>query len=157
MIVPWFIVIASGILLQVRYELPWVMPELQKGRGGTPTLEFTDALEKARLIPNVGIAEWKDVWRVYVYPAEGVVSIRAKNFWQAQFDAKSGELLDLSVRRTDLIEDVHEGNWMGANLWLFLPIHVLSVVLWILGVIMGFKSIVTAIKRRPVKQKLVKM
>ena len=151
-IVPWLIVITSGILLQVRYELPWVMPELQKGSEGAPTLQFTDALKKARFIPIAGIAEWKDVWRVYVYPSKGVVSIRAKNFWQIQFDANSGELLDLSVRRTDVLEDVHEGRWMGVNLWLFLPIHVLSVMLWILGVIMGFRSIVTTIKRRPVKQ-----
>jgi len=150
-VVPWLIVIASGILLQVRYELPWAMPQLHKGSKGVPTLKFTDALEKARLIPNVGIAEWKDVWRVYVYPAKGVVSVRAKNHWQVQLDANTGELLDLSVRRTDILEDIHEGKWMGANLWLFLPVHVLSVVLWILGVIMGFRSILTSVKRRQSK------
>ena len=133
-LVPWLIVVTSGLILQVRYEFPWIMPQLQKGSEGAPTLQFTDALNTAKLIPQIGVSDWNDVWRIYVYPNQGVVSIRTKNRWQIQLDAQTGELLDLAVRRTDLLEDIHEGRWMGANLWLFLPVHVLSVFLWLFGV-----------------------
>ncbi|NQV56482.1 MAG: PepSY domain-containing protein, partial [Rhodospirillales bacterium] len=143
-IIPWLIVASSGLLLQVRYEVPWVMPQLQKGSEGAPTFQFENILRKAKLIPNIGISDWRDVWRLYVYPNEGIVSIRTKKRWQVQFDAQTGELLDLSRRRTDLIEDVHEGKWMGANLWLFLPVHILSVFLWGFGIILAFERKIPA-------------
>ena len=133
-VVPWLIVIGSGLLLQVRYEVPWVMPVMQKGQGTVPTLAFEEALAKARAIPDVGVSEWKNVWRLYVYPARGLIQIRAKNLQEIQLDAATGDVLQVAVRRTNLIEDIHEGRWMGANFWLFLPIHALSVILWMLGV-----------------------
>ncbi len=159
-LVPWLIVAVSGLLLQVRYEVPWVMPQLLKGSEGAPTLQFTDALNTAKLIPQIGVSDWNDVWRLYVYPNQGVVSIRAKNLWQIQIDAQTGELLDLAVRRTDLMEDIHEGKWMGANLWLFLPVHVLSVILWLFGTILWLESIFSSksrnVDKRPSPVKMTK-
>ncbi len=146
-IAPWMIVAASGVLLQIRYEVPWVMPQLHKGIGRVPTVEFEDVLASARLLPNAGVKDWKDVWRVYVYPNRGIISIRAKNRQQIQFDAQTGELLDVSVRRTDFIEDIHEGKWMGMNLWLFLPVHFASTLLWMLGVFLWGRSLFSRRKK----------
>ena len=137
-IIPWAFVIASGLLLQVRYEVPWVMPVQQQGQGTVPKIEFPQVLETARQFPEYGVSDWKDVWRVYVYPNQGITTIRAKNRQEFQIDSATGEVLQVAVRRTDWLEDVHEGKWMGLNLWLFLPVHILSLVLWLTGAIVAY-------------------
>lgn len=137
-IVPWAFVIASGMLLQVRYEVPWVMPVQQQGQGTVPKIEFPQVLETARQFPEYGVNDWKDVWRVYVYPNQGITTIRAKNRQEFQIDSTTGEVLQVAVRRTDWLEDVHEGKWMGLNLWLFLPVHILSLILWLTGTIVAY-------------------
>ena len=137
-IVPWAFVISSGLLLQVRYEVPWVMPVQQQGQGTVPSWEFTQALETARKYPEYGVKDWEDVWRIYVYPNQGITTIRAKNKQEFQIDSSTGEVLQVAVRRTDWLEDVHEGKWMGLNLWLFLPVHILSLVLWLTGAIVAY-------------------
>ena len=137
-IIPWAFVIASGLLLQVRYEVPWVMPVQQQGQGTVPKIEFPQVLETARQFPEYGVSDWKDVWRVYVYPNKGITTIRAQNRQEFQIDSATGEVLQVAVRRTDWLEDVHEGKWMGLNLWLFLPVHILSLVLWLTGAIVAY-------------------
>ena len=137
-IIPWAFVISSGLLLQVRYEVPWVMPVQQQGQGTVPSLEFTQVLETARQYPEYGVKDWEDVWRVYVYPDKGITTIRAKNKQEFQIDSSTGEVLQVAVRRTDWLEDVHEGKWMGLNLWLFLPVHILSLILWLTGTIVAY-------------------
>ncbi|MEL6939497.1 MAG: PepSY-associated TM helix domain-containing protein [Cyanobacteria bacterium J06598_1] len=138
-LVPWAFVIASGLLLQVRYEVPWVMPPLQSGASTVPQMEFVQVLATAQQTPDAGVSAWKDVWRMYVYPNEGVTTIRAKNKQEIQVDSQTGEVLQVATRRTDWLEDVHEGKWMGLNLKLFLPVHILSLFLWLTGTIVAFK------------------
>lgn len=137
-IIPWACVIFSGLLLQVRYEIPWVMPVLQQGQGTTPQIEFAQVLETAQRLPEYGVQDWKDVWRVYVYPNQGVTTIRAKNRQEFQIDSSSGDILQVATRRTDWLEDIHEGKWHGLNLWLFLPVHILSLLLWLTGAVVAY-------------------
>ncbi len=137
-IIPWAFVISSGLLLQVRYEVPWVMPTLQQGQGKVPQIEFAQVLETAQQLPEYGVQEWKDVWRVYVYPNKGVTTIRAKNRQEFQIDSATGEVLQVAIRRTDWLEDIHEGKWMGMNLWLFLPVHILALLLWVTGAFVAY-------------------
>ncbi|MEM9272725.1 MAG: PepSY-associated TM helix domain-containing protein [Cyanobacteria bacterium P01_F01_bin.143] len=137
-IIPWAFVISSGLLLQVRYEVPWVMPTVQQGQGTVPQIEFVQVLETARQTPEYDIQEWKDIWRVYVYPNKGITTIRAKNREELQLDSETGEVLQIATRRTDWLEDIHEGKWMGMNLWLFLPVHILSLILWITGAFVAY-------------------
>ncbi|MDJ0904159.1 MAG: PepSY-associated TM helix domain-containing protein [Xenococcus sp. MO_188.B8] len=137
-IIPWAFVISSGLLLQVRYEVPWVMPVLHQGQGTEPRIEYAQVLETAHQLPEYGVQEWQDVWRVYIYPNKGVTTIRAKNRQEVQIDSSTGDVLQVAIRRTDWLEDIHEGKWMGLNLWLFLPVHILSLVLWLTGAIVAF-------------------
>lgn len=50
--------------------------------------------------------------------------------------AVTGGLLSSAVRRSDLIEALHDGSWFGsvAKLGVFLPSAVLVLVLWATGV-----------------------
>ena len=137
-IIPWAFVIGSGLLLQVRYEVPWVMPTVQQGQGKVPQVEFVQVLEKAQQLPEYGVQEWKDVWRVYVYPNKGITTIRAKNRQEFQIDSATGEVLQVATRRTDWLEDIHEGKWNGLNLWLFLPVHIVALVLWLTGTVVAY-------------------
>ncbi len=86
------------------------MPERKQGVSKIPSVEFSEILEKSKRLKGLNIKDWTDVWRVNVYPNDGVISVRTRDRWEVQFDAETGELLDLSVRRTDLVEDIHEGN-----------------------------------------------
>ena len=137
-IVPWAFVITSGLLLQVRYEVPWVMPVQQQGQGKVPELEFVQVLSVARQYPEYGVRDWEDVWRMYVYPDKGITTIRAENRQEFQIDSATGDVLQVATRRTDWLEDIHEGKWMGLNLWLFLPVHILSLILWLTGTIVAY-------------------
>lgn len=137
-IIPWAFVIFSGLLLQVRYEVPWVMPVLQQGQGTVPAIEFTQVLETAQQQPNYGVKDWEDVWRLYVYPNKGVTTVRAENRQELQLDSATGDVLQIAVRRTDWLEDIHEGKWHDLNLWLFLPVHILSLFLWLTGTIVAY-------------------
>ena len=137
-IIPWAFVITSGLLLQVRYEVPWVMPVQQQGQGTVPQMEFAQVLDTARHYREYGVADWEDVWRMYVYPDKGITTIRAQNRQEFQIDSATGEVLQVATRRTDWLEDVHEGKWMGLNLWLFLPVHILSLILWLTGTIVAY-------------------
>ena len=137
-IIPWAFVISSGLLLQVRYEMPWVMPTQQQGQGKVPQVEFVQALETARQTPDYSVEDWQDVWRMYVYPQQGITTIRAENRQELQIDSTTGDVLQVATRRTDWLEDVHEGKWLGLNLWLFLPVHILSLILWLTGTIVAY-------------------
>ncbi|MEL6553150.1 MAG: PepSY domain-containing protein [Cyanobacteria bacterium J06621_11] len=137
-IVPWAFVIFSGLLLQVRYEVPWVMPVQQQGQGTVPQVEFVQVLETAKQSPDYGVQSWEDVWRVYVYPNKGITTIRAKNKEEMQIDSETSQVLQIATRRTDWLEDIHEGKWMDLNLWLFLPVHILSLFLWVTGTVVAY-------------------
>ena len=137
-IIPWAFVIFSGLLLQVRYEVPWVMPVQQQGVGSVPQVEFVQVLETAQQVPDYGVQSWEDVWRVYVYPNKGITTIRAKNKEEMQIDSETSEVLQIATRRTDWLEDIHEGKWMDLNLWLFLPVHILSLFLWVTGTVVAY-------------------
>lgn len=143
-LIPWGFVISSGLLLQVRHEVPWIMPKLQIGQGTTPKMEIVQIFEAAKQYPEYGIEAWKDVWRIYVYPNKGVSTVRAKNRNELQFDSETGELLQAQVRRADFLEDLHEGKLadiglVDMNLWLFLPVNILSLVLWLTGFLVLFR------------------
>ena len=137
-IIPWAFVITSGLLLQVRYEVPWVMPVEQRGQEKIPQIEFVQILDTARQYPEYGVRDWQDVWRIYVYPDRGITTIRAQNRQEFQIDSTTGKVLQIATRRTDWLEDIHEGKWMGLNLWLFLPVHIISLILWLTGTIVAY-------------------
>ena len=82
------------------------------------------------------IDSWDDIDRLDVRPDKGIVKVRARNRWEIQIDASSGEVCQVSYRRSDLIETIHDGSFFHplAKLGIFLPAALVLFILWATGI-----------------------
>lgn len=137
---PFLLVIATGILLQLKKEWSWVQPPTQRGQGKTPTVSLAAILEAVRSRPEAGVQGWEDVDRVDMQPGRGVAKVQARSGWEVQVDLETGEVLHVAYRRSDLIESLHDGSWFHerAKVWVFLPVAVVVLGLWVTGVYLFF-------------------
>lgn len=148
--VPWLVVIASGVVLQLRYEVPGVLPAPEHGVSDAPALTYQQVLDVARTIPALEVSDWSDVWRIYTYPSRGVMEIRTKLGVSGQIDAVTGAVLNVATRSSDFWEDVHQGIFgrhhlrragpfgtreVDLSLTVFLPVHLVALLLWLTGVV----------------------
>ena len=133
--IPLLVVIGSGLVLQLKKDVAWVQPPTQRGSGPPLLLTMDEILEIASADPNAGIEDWSDVDRLDVRPGRGVVKVRAMNRWEVQIDTASGAILSSAYRRSDLIEQIHDGSFFHdkAKLWVFLPSGVILFALWVTG------------------------
>lgn len=141
---PLLVVLLSGILLQLKKEFTWVQPPTLKGsaplidrEAGVP---LDRALAAAIAVPQASVQGWKDIDRLDIRPDRGLIKLQARNGWEFQVCMVSGDLLGSAIRRSDLIEALHDGSWFGsvAKLGIFLPSALLVLVLWITGVWLWF-------------------
>jgi uncharacterized iron-regulated membrane protein len=161
--VPWLFVVGSGIVLQLRHEIPGVYPEMERGSSSTPVLEYQTVLDIAKTIPELKVKGWSNIWRIYTYPQRGVMQIRTKLGVSAQIDAATGEILKVGARSADFWEDVHEGIFgrhhlqsgspfgtktVRLALAVFLPIHVIALFMWITGVVYFVRTVLVPKRRR---------
>ena len=153
--IPWLVVITAGLVLQLRYEIPGVMPEHKQGVSTVPVLEYQQVLDVAKTIPELRVEGWSDIWRVYTYPGKGIMEIRTKIGYGAQLDAATGKILDVYSRSADFWEDVHEGifgrfqlngvKFFGdkktdLSMWVFLPVNIIALFLWFSGVVVALRT-----------------
>lgn len=135
---PLLVVIATGLLLQLKKDWAWVQPPTARGAapGEAPAIAFEEILAAARSVPRAGIERWADVDRLDVRPERGVVKVRGRSGWEVQVDTASGAVVQVARRRSDLIEALHDGSYFGgwAKLGVFLPAGLLLLVLWLSGV-----------------------
>lgn len=161
-ILPWTLMTASGLVLQLRYEIPGVDPSLHRGVDSTPALTYQQVLDIATTVPELRVQRWKDIWRIYTHPGQGVVTVRTRHGVRAQLDASTGQVLTVEPFSRDFWEDLHQGligrhqplsgSVFGSlevdlRFWLFLPVHLLAVLLWLTGVIYFLKT--TFSRRKP--------
>lgn len=154
--VPFLLVIVTGILLQLKKESAWIQPQTVKGQGKTPTISFDAMLEAAKSKPEAGVQTWADVERIDVQPGRGVAKIQSKSSWEIQVDLKTGEVLQVAYRRSDLIESLHDGSWFhdGAKLWVFLPTAAIVLGLWFSGIYLFFLPLSVKWRRRREKGRI---
>ncbi len=135
---PLLVVVLTGLLLQLKKQLPWVQPATQKGSGKTPKLTMDDLLTKLKEQPQAEVQEWKDVDRVDVRPKDGIYKVTCKNRTEVQIDFATGDVLQVAERNSDLIESFHDGSaWGdGVKLGVFLPAAVVLLGLWFTGLIL---------------------
>lgn len=132
---PFLLVIASGLLLQVKKQVPWVQPPERRVPGALPALALPDVLARVQAVPQAGIRTWDDVDRIDVRPGKGLVKVIGHSRWEVQLDAATGAVLQVAYRRSDLIEQLHDGSFFAdaAKTYVFLPVAVIVLGLWITG------------------------
>lgn len=133
---PFLVVLISGLLLQLKKQLPWVQPVEQRVSDIVPALSLPQILQIARTVPEAGIADWKDIDRFDVRPGKGIVKVQSVSRWELQLDLATGRVLQSAYRRSDLIESLHDGSFFSdaAKLWVFLPSGVIVLLLWVTGI-----------------------
>ncbi len=134
--VPFLIVIATGLILQVKKQVAWVQPTEMKGSAGAPQVSLAAVFEAARSRPETGIQSWSDIDRIDVRPSKGLIKVIGNSRWEVQIDHATGAVLKTAYRRSDLMESLHDGSWFhdAAKLWIFLPSGVIVFALWITGI-----------------------
>ena len=135
-LLPITIIIVSGIVLQLKKVSPYIQPPTLRGAGTEPAIGFERILEVARSVPEAEIEFWEDVDRLDVRPGKGVVKVRCKNRYEVQIDTETAEILHVAVRRSDLIESIHDGSYFNDHfkLWVFLPAGIVLAMLVITGI-----------------------
>ena len=135
--IPMLLVIISGLMLQVKKQFAWIQPPTQRSETGnvTPDQTWEQILNVARNVPEADVESWGDVDRLDVRPSRGIVKVRCENRWEIQIDLHTGKLLSSTLRRSDLIESLHDGSFFtdSAKLWIFLPNGLALLVLWLSG------------------------
>ena len=134
-LIPTGIIIVSGLALQLKKNSDWIQPPTQMGSSRELSLSFDQILAAAKKVPESSVEGWDDIDRLDVRPGKGILKVRCKNRWEVQLDTKTGEVLQVAYRRSDLIESIHDGSFFhdSAKLWIFLPTAMVLIVLWLTG------------------------
>jgi uncharacterized iron-regulated membrane protein len=148
---PVLVMIVSGVLLMLKKDWGWVQPPEQPGSGTVPAVTLDWLLEAARSVPDAGIASWDDVDRFDIRPGKGIAKIQGRHtLVEVQVDLVTGEVLQSAIRRSDLLEAIHDGSWFHerVKLGLFLPAGLVLLALWVTGMYLFFLPVVVRARRR---------
>lgn len=135
-LLPAFVIIGSGVVLQLKKDVHWIQPVTQRGLETEPLISFAQVLEVARSVEEAEIETWDDIDRLDVRPDRGMLKVRSMNRWEIQIDTSSAEVLQVAYRRSDLIETIHDGSFFHDNikLWVFFPTAIVLFLMWLTGV-----------------------
>ena len=136
---PVLLIIVSGILLQLKKEIHWLQPPTKKGQvQNNPTITLDDILSTVKKIDEVNIKSWSDIDKLDLRVEKGIVKVRGKNRWEVQIDTQTKKVLQVAYRRSDLIEQLHDGSWFNEKikLYIFLPSGIILFILWVTGIYM---------------------
>jgi uncharacterized iron-regulated membrane protein len=153
---PLLLVISTGILLLLKKQVAWIQPPTQRGTSQELVLTFDQILEISKTVPDARIRTWEDIDRLDIRPSRGMVKVRSKSRWEIQLDAKTGEILHHSYRRSDLIESLHDGSFFhdGVKLGVFLPSALILLGLWVTGLYLFLLPYIARSRRKRSHQKV---
>jgi len=149
--VPLLIVIITGLLLMMKKNFTWIQPASMRGTGNTPSVSFEQILKTVSAVEQADIDTWDDIDRLDVRPSKGIVKVRAESGWEIQVDAKTGDVLQVAYRRSDLIESLHDGSFFGDHVknWIFLPSGLVLFAMLLTGIyLFGLYIYIIAFKGR---------
>ena len=139
---PLVVVIGAGLLLMLKKEISWIQPPTQRGQAlqAAPDIPLSDLFSVVRAIPDVGMSDWSDLDRVDIKPDKGVIKFIGISRWEVQLDVSTAEVLQVSYRRSDLIESLHDGSFFAdwTKLYLFFPAAIILFILWLTGLYLFF-------------------
>lgn len=106
----------TGVLLLLKKEFHYLQPPTQKGTPGAIT-SFLSVDDITRAVLAEGHPQFQsadDIDRIDVRPSKYVFKVRAKREdAEIQVCATTGRILSVDVRRSDFLERLHDGSWIG--------------------------------------------
>ncbi|MBN1361295.1 MAG: PepSY domain-containing protein [Sedimentisphaerales bacterium] len=107
----------TGVLLLVKKQHAWIQPPTRTGHEGAPA-EFVSmqvVLEAVRDCNHPDFRGVESIDRVDFRPDKRVYKVTSKtNYAEIQVDAITADVLSASVRRSDWLEQLHDGSLLGA-------------------------------------------
>lgn len=134
--IPLFIIVSTGVLLQIKAWCPWIQPPTKKGSTTTPLIDFHCMLNAIRQIPEVHTHEWKEIPSVDIRPSKGIARVRTQSGYEITLDLGTCQVLQVAPRRTSLLIELHEGSYFGDPIkyGIYLPTAILMLLLWATGI-----------------------
>ena len=148
--VPLVVVIITGILLQLKKQLPFVQPIERAGVTHEPVAtpaQYLEAINRGKLDGDV---TWKDVQRVDIRPSKGIAKVILKSDVEYQVDLGTGHILQRELRMSDFIESLHDGSFFAGDiskLGVVLPAAIGLLVLWVSGIYMFWLPLVVKLRK----------
>lgn len=143
--IPLALVVGSGLLLQVKKQVPWVQPPTKKGVAPLtiPKQTWEQIFTAVQGVPEAQINQWSDIDRLDIRVDRGIAKVVSRNRWEVQVDLETGAVLQRAYRRSDLIESLHDGTFFGewAKLGLFLPNGIVLAILLLTGLYLWYLPI----------------
>lgn len=133
---PASILLATGVLLQMKKNWTWVQPAEHRGTGTVPRISLDSVLASVAAVPSLGVTSWDDINRIDLRPGRGVAKVWLQSGWEAQVDLGTGAVMQSAYRRSDVIESIHDGSFFAGDwtkLGVFLPTGLILVFLWASG------------------------
>ena len=132
--IPAGIIFFAGIFLMLKKEVDWIQPPTAKGvvSQQLPAISYQTMLDAAKLHPEARIENWSDIDRIDLRVGKGIAKLQARSGWEVQVDTQTGDVLSVAYRRSDLIEQIHDGSYFSdvVKLYVFLPTGVLLILMW---------------------------
>ena len=141
--IPLLVVVVTGILLQLKKQIPWVQPPTMRGSTSELQISWDQILQEVKTVPDANVHNWKDIDRIDARPGRGLVKIRCKNDWEVQLDSANAHVLSSKYRRSDWIESLHDGSFFSewAKPTIFLANRLVLLCLWFTGVYLWYLPI----------------
>lgn len=159
MALPLMLMIGAGIFLMLKKEFDWIQPSTVAGsEAGVPSLSVAELFEAAKSASNANLKSWDDLDRLDFKLGKGVAKFVGHNNWEVQVDTHTGDVLQVSFRRSDIIESLHDGSFFsdGVKLYLFLPAGIVLFILWCTGLYLFFLPHLKKRQKRQKKKGLLK-
>lgn len=143
----------TGFLLLIKKQSDWIQPPTMKGaEGGVESFITNQRLFE--IVFNSGHEDFRtldDIDRIDFQPNKRVFKVRSNHNWsEIQVDAVNGEILSVDIRRSDLIEQLHDGQLIGGwfHGWVMPAVAVTLLFLIFSGLWMWIEPMVKRRKRR---------
>ncbi len=114
----FFIISVTGVLLGWKnMSNGFILPEAQKGVSSNLNnwLPMDSLHQKACYVLQDSISSTisLELERIDIRKNNGMVKFVFENhYWEVQLDGTTGELLQLSIRQSDFIENIHDGSFL---------------------------------------------
>jgi uncharacterized iron-regulated membrane protein len=127
----------TGFLLAIKKRVEWLQPATRDGgavSGPHEVVSMAEMYESARASGGEGFEDFSKLDRVDYRSKQNVFKVRsADGLKEVQVDGKTGEVLSVSPRRDQLMENIHDMNFFSEHLHAWL-LPAVALGLFFLGV-----------------------